>query len=142
MQGKPVVCEGIAQSCNIVEIKALDYVEGAGTDAELLRALYMSLQLGADIISCSWGGQENASSPEEDPYYKPIQALVQASIIPVFAAGNSGPNPQYFILSQDGYHKSSLLDRTTPLTTPKSPPLVLRVRSPTSAVEGLHHGEM
>jgi len=101
MQGKPVVCEGIAQACNIVEVKALDYVEGAGTDAELLRALYMSLQLGADIISCSWGGQENASSPEEDPYYKPIQTLVQASIIPVFAAGNSGPNPS--TLSSPGW---------------------------------------
>jgi serine protease AprX len=101
MQGKPVVCEGIAQACNIVEVKALDYVEGAGTDAELIRALYMSLQLGADIISCSWGGQENASNPEEDPYYKPIQTLVQASVIPVFAAGNSGPNPS--TLSSPGW---------------------------------------
>ena len=93
LERRPVVCEGIAQACNIVEIKALDYVEGSGTDAELIRALSLALQYGADVISCSWGGSENIKSPEEDPFYKPLQTLVDNDVIPVFAAGNSGPQP-------------------------------------------------
>ncbi|MEM4746397.1 MAG: S8 family serine peptidase, partial [Metallosphaera sp.] len=93
LQGKQVVCQGMAPACNLQEIKALDYVIGTGTDAQLLHALNKAIDIGSDVISCSWGGSETASQPQDDPYYNALQALVNNNVIPVFAAGNSGPNP-------------------------------------------------
>lgn len=42
-----------------------------------------------DVVNCSWGGNPASTSFIED-----IEALDAAGIIPVFAAGNSGPLPQ------------------------------------------------
>ena len=43
--------------------------------------------LGADIVSCSWGGI-TAKSPDSEQY---INAWTKAGMLPVYAVGNSGP---------------------------------------------------
>ena len=44
------------------------------------------------IVSCSWGAPSNhGDDPEELWYYEVVENWVAAGILPVFAAGNSGP---------------------------------------------------
>ncbi|MEM3656762.1 MAG: S8 family serine peptidase, partial [Thermoprotei archaeon] len=63
-----------------------------GTDFQLLHSLQMAIDLGADIVSASWGSAETSQLPEQDPYYKPINIMVQQyNIIFVAASGDSGP---------------------------------------------------
>jgi subtilisin family serine protease len=91
-KGKPpVVNQGIAPNASLTEIKALDFVTGTASDSILLNAIDMAIALKPDIISMSWGGTESYNTPADDPFYTAMQSVVNAGIIPVAAAGNSGP---------------------------------------------------
>ena len=92
LEHKPVVCEGMAPLADGIAIKALDYVVGTGTDAQLLHALHMAYTLGADVVSCSWGGSASGlQQPQDSVFYKPTKIMVDSGQVVVFAAGNSGP---------------------------------------------------
>jgi subtilisin family serine protease len=94
LEKKPVLCEGMAPDGEGIAIKALDYVIGTGTDGQLLHALDMAHTLGADVVSCSWGGSAaGLQQPQDSVFYKPTKIMVDSGQVVVFAAGNSGPNP-------------------------------------------------
>ncbi|MCK5561975.1 MAG: S8 family serine peptidase, partial [Thermoplasmata archaeon] len=59
---------------------------------------------GIDIVSLSWGIDVRESSDGSDPYSQAIDRLVEAGVIVVIAAGNSGPDNDGF----DGLGSSSL----------------------------------
>jgi len=44
------------------------------------------------FVNNSWGSAKSGNDYTEDPFYKMVLAWREAGIIPVFAAGNSGPN--------------------------------------------------
>lgn len=58
---------------------------------------------GIDILSLSWGNDVGGSSDGSDVYSRGIDRLVQAGIVAVIAAGNSGPSNDGF----DGLGSSS-----------------------------------
>jgi len=88
----PVVNEGIAPSCTLYSIKGLGFVVGTGSDAMLIKGLEIAMQDGVNVVSNSWGGSAtNLTSPEDSPYYDVFNTMVNKGIIPLQAAGNSGP---------------------------------------------------
>jgi hypothetical protein len=94
INGKPVEMEGMAPGCTLIGIKALDYVMGLGTDAQLLKSLQDAINIGADVVNASWGGPETYSSPEQDPFYKPVKVMVEGyDMLFVASSGDSGPEP-------------------------------------------------
>ncbi|MGC9079747.1 MAG: S8 family peptidase [Nanopusillaceae archaeon] len=91
---KQVINEGVAPGVTLYSIKALGFVIGTGSNSMLLKGLHMALEDGVNIISCSWGGSASGlKMPEDSVFYSAYNTIVQAGIIPVQAAGNSGPNP-------------------------------------------------
>jgi subtilisin family serine protease len=51
---------------------------------------------GIDIISVSWGIDVGGSTDGSDPYSRSMDDLAEAGVIPVIAAGNSGPDNDGF----------------------------------------------
>lgn len=90
----PVVNQGIAPDVRIIEVKALGFVVGTGTDSMLLKSLDDVMTNKADVTSNSWGGKETLTNETDSPYYDIIQKFKQNNIIPVFASGDSGPSPK------------------------------------------------
>jgi subtilisin family serine protease len=89
--GAPV--EGMAPETNLVSIQALGFVVGVGSSVDIIKAMEMSLGLGADVVSMSLGS--NDAPPDTDnPEAIAIKKMVEADIIPVIAGGNSGPTPE------------------------------------------------
>jgi len=64
-------------------------------DPELIAALEDAVADGADLVHNSWGGLP-LTSIEEDPLVQAYEAAVDAGLVVVFSAGNSGPG-QYTI---------------------------------------------
>ena len=64
-------------------------------DPELIAALEDAMADGADLIHNSWGGTPTTPI-EDDPLVQAYEAAVDAGIVVVFSAGNSGPG-QYTI---------------------------------------------
>lgn len=88
-----VPVEGMAPGTNLISIQALGYVVGVGATSDIMKAMDMAIDLGADIVSMSLGSNE--SPPDaENPEAEAINKLIENNIIPVVAAGNSGPNAQ------------------------------------------------
>ncbi len=91
---KAVINEGVAPDVTMYSIKGLGFVIGTGSNSMLLKGLHMALEDGVQITSCSWGGSASGlKQPQDSPFYNAYTTLVNAGIIPVQAAGNSGPNP-------------------------------------------------
>ncbi len=81
--------EGIAPGTTLISIQALGYVVGMGATSDILKAMDMAIEIGADIVSMSLGSNE--SPPDaENPEAEVINKLIEHNIIPVVAAGNSG----------------------------------------------------
>jgi intein/homing endonuclease len=91
-QGKQVVCEGMAPGATGIEIKALDFGMGSGSNAQLLKAWQMALDLGVDVCSNSWGSATTETSADQDEFNTPLNTMVNSGMIVLCAAGNSGPN--------------------------------------------------
>lgn len=86
-----VPVEGMAPDTTLISIQALGYVVGIGATSDIMKAMDMAIDLGADIVSMSLGSNE--SPPDaENPEAEAINELIEHNIIPVVAAGNSGPN--------------------------------------------------
>ncbi|MEM1672351.1 MAG: S8 family serine peptidase [Archaeoglobaceae archaeon] len=91
LTGKPVMCEGMAPECNLLSVKVLGYVIGAGSDSAVIKGLEEAMEWGAKIVSMSLGGSVRNDNQEDDPYYPVFEKMVSDGIIPVVAAGNEGP---------------------------------------------------
>jgi len=92
--GKRVVCEGMAPECGLLSVKCLGFVVGTGMTSNIIKALHVSLDYGADIVSMSLGGPSQTDRPEDDAFYPVMEELVASNVIPVCAAGNEGPEPR------------------------------------------------
>jgi len=90
--GKTVQCEGMAPSCDLLAIKCLGFFIGIGSTSSILQAISRAIDRKANVISMSLGGEAESDKPDDDPYYSVMQKVVEAGIIPVIAAGNSGPD--------------------------------------------------
>jgi len=87
-----VPVEGMATDCTLISIQAMGFIIGIGCTSDLLKAMEMSIGLGAKVVSMSLGSGI-AVREEENPQAKAINKMVEAGIIPVCAAGNEGPEP-------------------------------------------------
>jgi len=89
--GREVLCEGMAPECNLLAIKCLGWGVGCGSTSNIIEAVDLAISRGSDIISMSLGGTSETESPEDDPQYPVFENALEYGIIPVVAAGNSGP---------------------------------------------------
>jgi subtilisin family serine protease len=87
-----VPVEGMAPDCNLISIQALGFIVGMGCSSDIIKAMELSIGLGAKVVSMSLGS-DDAPKDEDNPEAKAINKLVEAGIIPCVAAGNSGPDP-------------------------------------------------
>jgi subtilisin family serine protease len=85
-----VPVEGMAPNAFLVSIQALGFIVGMGSSSDIIKAMEMSIGLGAKVISMSLGSND-APKDAENPEAKAIDELVKKGIIPCIAAGNSGP---------------------------------------------------
>lgn len=85
--------EGMAPDATLISIQALGYVVGVGATSDILKAISMAIELGADIVSMSLGSNEGPPDAE-NPEAEAITKLIEHNIIPVVAAGNAGPGAQ------------------------------------------------
>ncbi len=85
--------EGMAPQCDLTSIQALGFVLGMGTSSDIIKAMEMSLKLGAKVVSMSLGSND-APRDEDNPEAKAVNALAERNIIPCIAGGNSGPDPK------------------------------------------------
>jgi len=89
-----VELEGMAVDSHLVGIKCLGFVIGMGSQSDVIEAIALSLKLGSHIVSMSLGSDEMPESPEDDAECRAVGELVREGVIPVIAAGNSGPDPE------------------------------------------------
>jgi len=92
MSGKTVTCEGVAPEATVVPIKVLDFVVGMGSDSSIIKGVEQALNHGVDVLSMSLGGESKEEEEEEDPYFEVFKEVKRINVIPVVAAGNSGPD--------------------------------------------------
>lgn len=90
--GKEVLCEGMAPRADILAIKALGFFVGVGSTSNILEAIEKSIDLGAHVMSMSLGGPPENDNLNDDPYNEAMNKAIDSGIIPVVAAGNSGPD--------------------------------------------------
>lgn len=90
-QGAPV--EGMAPDSKLISIQALGFVVGIGSSSDIIKAMEMTIELGADVVSMSLGS--NDAPPDADnPEAVAIKKMIDADIIPVIAGGNAGPTSE------------------------------------------------
>jgi len=85
-----VPVEGMAPECDLVSVQCLGFIIGMGMTSDVLEAMEMALTLRAKVLSMSLGSEEQVPD-EENPEAVAINNLVENGVIPVIAAGNSGP---------------------------------------------------
>ena len=81
-----VATPGVAVNAQITMARALDE-NGRSNSIDLARALAYSLQKGAEVINCSWGG-----GPVTQVLRDAFAALYRSGVFVVSSAGNSGLN--------------------------------------------------
>jgi subtilisin family serine protease len=84
--------EGLAPDVHLINIKALGFVIGAGTDSWIISAMEKAMELKADVVNLSLGG-ETPPNPEDDPEVEVVSELTKRGIVVVCASGNEGPEP-------------------------------------------------
>ena len=92
LSGGHVECEGVAPDAELISVKVLDFVVGAGSDSAIIKGVEMAVSRGAKVLSLSLGGPVDAKNEEDDPYFKVFSDVVERGVIPVVAAGNEGPD--------------------------------------------------
>lgn len=89
---------GVAPSAKVIAVKMLD-IEGA------IRAMqFMTEQKSIRVVNNSWGEQD---LPDIEIYYRALNVWQNLGIIPVFSAGNTGPNPK--TLTHPKEHPSTIV---------------------------------
>lgn len=85
-----VINEGVAPGVNLTEIKCLGFLVGTGTNSMLLKSLDMAISDKAQVVNVSWGGPPTAKTPQDDPFYVPMETLKDMDAIVCAASGDSG----------------------------------------------------
>lgn len=85
-----VPVEGMAPDATLISIQALGFVVGMGSSSDIIKAMSQAIEYRADIVSMSLGS-EDAPPDKDNPEAVAVNKLVEHGIIPVIAAGNSGP---------------------------------------------------
>jgi len=86
--------EGMAPDSKLISIKALGFLIGAGMESDIIQAIQISIERRANIINMSLGSEEKVDDINEDAQLVAISKAVKYGIIPIVAAGNSGPEPE------------------------------------------------
>ena len=81
---------GVAPKAKIMALKGLDD-RGQGTLADLSNCVYYAVNNGADILSCSWGGQGQSELLTETFHY-----AYNANVVCIAAAGNDNVDTSKF----------------------------------------------
>ena len=85
-----VIVEGVSRS-PLISVKALGRGIGIGFTSEIINAMSVCFEKGAQVISMSLGSEECQGGCEVCPECRMVATLVSRGIIVVVAAGNSGP---------------------------------------------------
>ncbi|MGY5878628.1 MAG: S8 family serine peptidase [Candidatus Thorarchaeota archaeon] len=96
---------GVAPGASILAIKVLDE-EGAGDDSVIAQGIEFALDNGADVISLSVGGEWTDNTYIIEPSIAASQEAIDAGVVVVVAAGNSGP--QAFSINSPGILEESI----------------------------------
>jgi len=88
-----VPIEGMAPECRLISIQSLGFIIGAGTSSDIIKGMEIALSSGAKVVSMSLGS-DDAPKDKYNPEARAIDNLVDNGVIPVVAAGNSGPYPK------------------------------------------------
>jgi len=93
--GERIPTEGMAPEVELTSVKSLGFGIGIGTDGSILGGIEIALENGSKVLSMSLGGDvpEETQKPEEDVYFEAMIKAEEQGLIPVIAAGNSGPEP-------------------------------------------------
>jgi len=87
-----VVTEGIAPECDLIGIKTLGFIIGCGSSSSCIDGINLAVErYGCEVLNLSLGGPCEVEKPEDDPYFEVFEELKKINVIPVCAAGNSGP---------------------------------------------------
>ena len=86
-----ILCEGMAPRCGLLAIKSLGYIVGMGSTSNIIEALDIAIERGSSVVNLSLGGPCEVETPHEDPYFDVFEEVLRYNVIPVVAAGNSGP---------------------------------------------------
>jgi len=85
---------GIAPGCELISIKVLSSA-GTGSMMDVIKGMELAMKLGARVVSMSLGAEECQGCYEPDggpcPNCVAVKMLADKGILPVIAAGNSGP---------------------------------------------------
>ena len=92
LTGSTIRALGMAPEADVLCIKSLGYGVGVGKTSDIIKGIEIATQSNVNIISMSLGGDAKEKRPEEDPYHSVMNRIIELGIIPVVAAGNSGPN--------------------------------------------------
>lgn len=83
---------GVAPSVKMVVAKVFS-ASGSANDSTILSAMEWMSEQGVSVVSNSWGGQQDTTSLD-NPYARMIAIWIEKRMVPVFAAGNSGPSSE------------------------------------------------
>lgn len=80
---------GVAPEANLFDMRVLG-ADGTGSSSDIIAAIERSIELEADVISMSLG----AGSSPDGPLKEVVDEAVDAGIVVIAAAGNTGPGEQ------------------------------------------------
>lgn len=80
--------------------------QGSGEDAGILKGIEDAIADGADVLNLSLGGDTRSANPTQEPLNKATGNAALVGVISVWAAGNSGPDPN--TVSDSGMHPNVL----------------------------------
>ncbi|MGH2447621.1 MAG: S8 family serine peptidase [Chloroflexota bacterium] len=83
---------GVAPAAQLMDYNIAPGGEGGSTDAQILAAIDVALQDGADVINLSFGG--SSGDPRLDDEAQAFNAAATAGVPAAISAGNAGPEPQ------------------------------------------------
>ena len=88
-ESRPIIIEGIAPGVKLISARALFTPLGTGSNSDVLKAMALALEAGADVISMSLGS--DTPGEPEDPDRRLIEAIARnTNTVVVVAAGNAG----------------------------------------------------
>ena len=87
-----VFAEGISRA-PIYSVKALGRGVGTGFTSEVVNAMALALERGAQVVNMSLGSKECQGGCETCPECRAVKRLSERGVLVAVAAGNSGPDP-------------------------------------------------
>lgn len=92
--GQGTMISGVAPAAQLMVYRVFYYSlagDESAFDPELIAAIEDAVKDGADVVNNSWGGTF-VTGGTDDPLATAYESAVDAGVVVVFSAGNSGPN--------------------------------------------------